>query len=318
MVIVVLCMVIMLSVLLLAFNQESRANFDAVEEFKKSAQALNCARAGLSIATAAVRDSADARFDQSQQRLFSGENPVILDQGQCLITVSGESGKLNVNLLKDRSGKLNRMMIEQLLRVIDRLNEQRDDDSIVDYGIVPAIIDWIDSDDEVTSLPFITYKNVGAESGYYDQPGLGYKCRNAPVETVEELLPVKGMSAETLDRLRESLTVYGDGKININTASRLVLESLSEKMDSALAQVIIDRRRLKPFESIAELRELPGMTAGLYSEISGILTVDPADRYYKVTSRGDVEDVARTVSAILRINEETRRVEVVFYKELRG
>lgn len=316
--IVVLCMVVMLSVLLLAFNRESRANLYAVDDFRKSAQALNCARAGVNIVIAAVKDSADPHLDKSSKNLFSGEKAVALDQGECLIKVSEESGKLNVNFLSDKNGTLNRARIEHLLKLIDNLNKDGSDDSRIDYGIVPSIIDWIDSDDEVTSLPFVKHKNRGAESGYYGRSGLSYKCRNAPVETIEELLLVKGISPEAFERLRDHLTVYGDGKINVNSASGLTLASLSENMDAALAQVIIERRRLKPFENVAELRDLPGMTDGLFYAISRTLTVDPKNRYYNVTVRGDVDSLDRTVTAILRMNEKSKSVDVVLYRELEG
>ena len=318
MVVIVLCMVVMLSVLLLIFNEESRANLSAVEDFRKSAQALNCARAGLNIAIAAVKNSPDTHLGKSAKGLFSGENPIAIDQGECVIAVSEESGRLNINLLKEENGKLNRIGIDQLLKLIDTLNQDGSDDSQIDYGIVPSIIDWIDSDDEITSLPFVKHKNQGAESGYYSRLDPSYPCRNASVETIEELLLVKGMSPDVFGRLRDYLTVYGDGKININSASKLMILSLSEKMDAALAQVIIERRRLKPFESVAELRDLPGMTDSLYVEISRTLTVDPKDRYYNVTSRGGVEGLDRTVAAIIRMNEKTKSVEVVLYRELKG
>jgi general secretion pathway protein K len=258
------------------------------------------------------------KFEKSLQNLFSGENAVALDQGECLIKVSEESGKLNVNLLKEKSGKLNRAGIDHLLSLIDNLNRDKSYDSPIDYSIVPSIIDWIDSDDLVTSLPFIKHKNRGAESGHYSRSSPSYRCRNATVETIEELLPVNGMSSETLGRLRDYLTIYGDGKINLNSASKLTLASLSAEMDAALAQVIIERRRFKPFETVAELRELPGMTDSLYNAISGTLTVDPTARYYNVTSRGDVDGLARTVTAILGMNEKTKSVEVILYRELKG
>ena len=315
-VIVVLCMVVMLSVLLIAFNQESRANLQKVEDFRKSAQALNCARAGLNVAIMAVKNSRETHFDKSPENLFSSEKTIALDQGQCSLTVSEETGKININHLKEENGKLNRMSIDHLLRLIDMVNLDGAGDFRIDYSIVPSIIDWTDSDDEVTTLPFIKHRNQGAESGYYGRSSTAHKCRNAPVETVEELIGVKGMSPEVLERLRGYLTVYGDGKINLNSASGFVLASLSEQMDTTLAKDIIDRRKLKPFESVSELREIPGMTKGLYYEISRMLTVKPKDRYYSVTSQGDVGGLDRTVKAIIRINEKTNRVETILYREL--
>ena len=317
-IIVVLCMVVTLSVLLLIFNEESRANLSAVEDFRMSAQALNYARAGLNVVIAAAAASSGADVDPSQPNLTSGESTISIDRGECRIKVTQESSKLNVNLLKDAGGKLDRTKIDHLLRLIDTLNRDAAAESNIDYSIVPAIIDWIDTDDEVTSLPFVKHKNMGAESSYYRRSSPPYKCRNAPIETIEELLQVKGMSPEVLDRLRDCLTVYGDGKININSVSKLMLESLSEEMDATLARIIIERRRLKPFESVDELLELPGMSDSLYLSISKTLTVDPKGEYYKVTVRGGVDRIVRTVSAIIRTNEKTRNVEVVLYKEPNG
>ena len=315
-VIVVLCMIIMLSVLLLGFNYESRSNLRSVDDFRNSEQVLNCARAGLNIAIATAKDTPNIHNNKSLLNLFSGEYTFAIDEGKCSITISEESGKLNVNYLKDENGKLNQTRIEQLLRLIDLLSQNEAGHSNIGYGLVPSIIDWTDRDDQVEFLPFIKNDNLGAESSYYSQLKPPYKCRNKSLETTEELLLIKGITPHIFDRIRDYLTVYGDGKINVNCAPKLVLESLSENMDAALAQLIIDRRKFKPFESIAELRDIPGMTDGLYQAISKVTTVEPKDQYYHVTSHGDNGHLDRTVTAILRRNTETKNIDVILYKEL--
>jgi general secretion pathway protein K len=315
-VVVVLCMVIMLSVLLLGFNYESRSNLHTVDDFRKSQQSLNCAKAGLNIAIAAAKDTPDIHNDKSLLNLFSGEETFAVDEGKCSITISEESGKLNVNYLKDVNGNMDRTRIEQLLRLIDLLSQKEVGYSDIGYGFVPSIIDWTDSDDQVECLPFIKNDNLGAESSYYSQLKQPYRCRNKSLETTEELLLVKGITPQIFDRVHDYLTVYGDGKINVNCAPKLILESLSEDMDPTLAQLIIDRRKFKPFESIAELRDMPGMTDGLYQTINKVTTVKPTDQYYHVTSRGDVGSIGRTATAILRRNTETGNIGVVLYKEL--
>jgi len=314
--VVVLCMVIMMSVLLLGFNYESRTNLRSVDDFRKSQEALNCAKAGLNIAIAAARDTPDIHNDKSLLNLFSGEETFAVDEGKCSITISDESGKLNVNHLKDKNGNLNRTRIDQLLRLIDLLSQKEAGHSDIGYGLVPSIIDWTDGDDEIECLDFIKNDNLGAESSYYNQLKPPYKCRNKPLETTEELLLVQGITPRVFDRIRDYLTVYGDGKINVNCAAKLVLESLSENMDPALAQLIIDRRKLKPFESTAELRDIPGMTDGLYLAINKMTTVEPKDQYYHVTSRGEAGSHNRTVTAILRRNMETKSIDMILYKEL--
>lgn len=313
--VVVLCMVILLAVMLFGFNIESRLNLRAVDGSKRSEQALNCARAGLNIAIAAIRTATDTQTDKMLQDLLSGENTFDVANGTCSINVVEESSKLNVNLLKNKNGRLNRTRIDQLLRLIDRLNENRSHHCYIGYTLVPSIIDWTDNDDQVTYLPFIKNENLGAESIYYGQLKNPYYCKDGSLDTTEELLLVKGVTMQVYNRIRDYVTVYGDGRININYASQTVIESLSEKMDPALAQMIINQRRFKPFENISELRNVPGMTNEIYNSVIKTADVTMTDRYYYVTSSGNVDRFGCTIIAVLRKNGKTKNIEIVLYKE---
>jgi general secretion pathway protein K len=314
--VVVLCMVIMLGILLFGFNHKSRAGLLTADDLRTSEQALNCARAGLNIAIAAVRNTEDILTNKKLHDLLSGENTVSLDGGNCSITVTEESGRLNINLLIDENGKINRTIIDQLLRLIDLLNRENFGDFHISYELVPSIIDWIDSDNEVTYLPFIKHENSGAESDYYTGLTPPYDCRNNSLETTEDILLIKGVTRQVFGCLRDFITVRGDDKVNINWASKHVIQSLSENMDPVLAQMIIDRRKIKPFGSIMELREIPGLTDGIYQAIEKTVTVSPAKQYYRVISQGSVDGLSRTTVAVLARNTETKNVDVILYKEL--
>ncbi|MFC1634997.1 type II secretion system minor pseudopilin GspK [Planctomycetota bacterium] len=314
-VVVVLCMVMMLSVLLLGFHYKARANLLSVDDFRKSEQALHCAQAGLNIAIAAFQDSPARHTNKLRLSLLSGGNTFTVGEGQCSVTISEETGKLNVNFLKDKSGKLNRSKIDQVLRLFDLLNQQKDTQPKISYGLVPSIIDWIDRDDQVTYLPFIRSEARGVESSYYNKLKPPYLCKNGLLETTEELLLVKGITPDVFDRVSDYLTVYGDGEININYASTFVLRSLSEEMDLALAQLIVDRRKQEPFESVAELRDLPGMTERIYNTIRRSTTVKPANDHYQIISQGSVDQQNRTVVAILNKNVATKNIDMILYKE---
>jgi general secretion pathway protein K len=314
--VVVLCMVIMLGILLLGFNHKSRAGLLAVDNLRMSEQALNCARAGLNIAIAAVRNNEDLQTNRKLQNLLSGENTVSLDEGSCSITVTEESGRLNINLLIDENGKINRTIIDQLLRLIDLLNRENFGDFHISYELVPSIIDWIDSDNEVTCLPFVKHENSGAESDYYSNLTPPYRCRNNSFETTEDILLIKGVTQQVFGCLRDFITVRGDDKININWASKHVIQSLSESMDPVLAQMVIDRRKIKPFGSVMELREIPGLTDRIYQAIEKTVTVSPTEKYYRVTSKGIADGLSSTTIAILARNMETKNVDVILYKEL--
>ena len=299
-VIVVLCMVMMLSVLLLDFHYEARTDLKAVDDFRQSEQALHCSRAGINIAIAAIKGSADNRIGKSCPSLLARETTFAVGKGRCSVTISEESGKLNINFLKDESGKLNQVAIEHVLRLFDLLNQQKDTRSQISYGLVPSIM----------------CEATGAESRYYSQLKSPYACKNAPFEIVEELLQVKGMTPDVFDRLSDYVTVYGDGRINVNYAPALVLQSLSEEMDAGLAQLIVDRRQLEPFGSVDELKDIPGITESIYSTIRRNLTVEPANDHYHVISQGSVGRFSHTAVAILNKNVSTNNVDLVLYKEL--
>lgn len=314
--IVVLGAVLALSALLFGFHHTVQAKLSTVHSFYRAEQASNCARAGLNIAVAALRTAEDLCNDSRFSKLVTGKAPIPVADGTCSVTIVEENGFLNVNCLKRQTGELDRTRIDQLLRLIDLLNRQKPDAPRIEYGIVPAILDWIDPDDDLTHLPFVQHDNLGAEEAYYRPLDPPRQCRNRPVDVLDELLPVKGMTPDVLTRLRDSLTTFGDGKININAAPKLVLECLSEQMYPAVVQMILNRRRLKPFTSVAELREMPGMTDNLLLAIKDTITTGQEERYYRVLSRGTVDDLSITVEAVLRRNTQAGNVDIVQYREL--
>jgi general secretion pathway protein K len=314
--VVVLCTIIMLGVLLFSFNRESRDNLLASDALKNSAQALSCAEAGLNVAMAALKRSDALAANGKLMSLLAGEKEIALADGTCVVTVCEESGKLNLNLLKTSTGTLDRTRIDQALRLIDLLNRSDLEASPIGYGLVPAIIDWTDSDEETTSLAFVAHDNRGAESDYYRDLDPPYRSKNAPLDTTEELLLIKAVTPDVFDRIRDYVTVKGDGKININNASQLVIESLSENMDPALAQMIVSRRREKPFSNLAELRDIPGMTTAVYQAVRKTATVRPEDNYYQVTSRGSAAGSDQTIVALIQRKADANKLEIIQYKEL--
>jgi general secretion pathway protein K len=314
--IVVLGMVMMLTVLLLGFSHKARTNLTVVDDFMKSEQAINCARAGLNIAIAAVRNSHDTQKNEKLEDLFLKENTFSIGEGGCSVIIKSENAKLNVNMLIDKNGKPDRTRIEQMLRLIELIKLEHGEHLGIGYRLVPAIMDWIDNDNEVTYLPFVKYANSGAESGFYNQLDNPYKCKNAPLDTTEELLLVKGITPEIFELLQDHVTVYSDGKININCASKPVIQSLSERIDPVLAQMIMDQQKFDPVNDITDLREIPGMTESVYGKIKKLVTAGTAGQYYHVQSRGTVGQINRTVTAIIKRDTGTKNIEVLVYKEL--
>ena len=95
--------------------------------------------------------------------------------------------------------------------------------------IVDCIMDWRDADKD--------HHLSGAEDDYYESLDPPYKAKNRNLDSVEELLLVKGFKPEYLygsndiRPMYDLITTSGDGSININTVSRDVLEMMGTGSD---------------------------------------------------------------------------------------
>ncbi|MCM8796061.1 MAG: general secretion pathway protein GspK [Candidatus Omnitrophica bacterium] len=131
-----------------------------------------------------------------------------------------EESKININ-------KISQPILERLFRLVGL-------DEIQAQELAAAVIDWRDSDSEL-SLPI-----GSAEDAYYRNLKYPYEAKDADFEVLEEVLLVKGMDENIFTKIKNYITIYGDGKININTASRVVLLALGLNQD--LVEKIISFR----------------------------------------------------------------------------
>ena len=98
--------------------------------------------------------------------------------------------------------------------------------------LVASLSDWIDPDNNELS--------DGAEDDYYQDNDMPYHCKNDSLDYLEELLMVRGFTYSIIDQIRDLVTVYGTGAVNINTATRVVLLLLG--LDESLVEVIVEFR----------------------------------------------------------------------------
>ena len=327
--IVVLAMVALLTVILVEFAYESRIGLHIADNDYRSTQALNCADAGISIASVLLREY-DARDETKAdiRQMLSGSTKIRVGAGYCTLSFEEEAGKININAFRTRTGGIEADRVKQLLRLIYHMNQDRKDREPISYSLVAAMIDWVDADDAPTLLPSIERENKGAEKDYYESLPRPYTCKNAPYDTLDEVVLVKGMTRELFegergdpepgrpkrDGMRRYLTIYGDGKIDINHAPPRVIQSLSEQIDDALARKIIEYRNARPFTRVSDILEVEGMTREIYSLIRRCITTSPNPRYYRVTATGVAEDFTRRVQVVMRKSSD--RVHVVLREEL--
>jgi len=104
--------------------------------------------------------------------------------------------------------------------------------------IAGSIVDWRDSDGTIASSSAgLLY---GAENDYYQGLDPAYMCKNADFNHINELSVVRGVTKDIMDKIKPYITVYGNGKVNINTASGPVLNALIGPGFPDLAEKIVD------------------------------------------------------------------------------
>jgi len=130
---------------------------------------------------------------------------------------------------EERKININKATYDVLKNLFETVAETISQDA---EEIADSIIDWRDEDDEA--------RDNGAEDGYYSMRVPGYRCKNGDFIILEELLLVKGVTPEIFDKVRERVTVYGAGAVNINTADEIVLRVLG--MDEELSGKFMDFR----------------------------------------------------------------------------
>ena len=120
-------------------------------------------------------------------------------------------------------------------------------DAVTVDGLAQAIIDWRDEDD---------FRRLrGAERDDYLKAGARELPRNGPFESVDEWRFVRGMSSAILSTVRDDLTVFGSGQVNVNTAGVPVLMSVSGITLLAAESIVQAQRADRRIENVQQLTD---------------------------------------------------------------
>ena len=248
-------------------------------------------------------DSEDRKFFDSLQEDWADPekiNEVIaefpFDDGSIELTITDELGKIQVNALvvypdSREFNEEQKAIWEKILNYF--VTDEDSFEFVGTTGIVGCIKDWLDTgdDDSITGIN-------GAESDYYLDLDPPYKCKNGPIEHLDELVLVKGIDPENfysvgeMFQLPKYVTVYGmsdsskdnkinndikarkngnsftfEGKININTAELPVLSVLFEDEDENLAVDLIEYRDERTLDGAFKN---PVDSENWYRNVSGI------------------------------------------------
>ncbi len=199
-----------------------------------------------------ARSLADAAFKRTAAEFSLNVPPRLGVKG----ALSTEKGTAQYRVEdENRRINLNRAAADVLLNLFRDIGKMGEDEA---SRLAYAVIDYRDKDDHLSQ-----YQDGGSEADSYRSAGLPHSPKNADFETIAELLFVKGMTKDSYFLVGNYITIYGNGKVNINTADRAVLEAIG--LHSGVAEKIVSMRASSGAEeAFPSLAAIPQRFTGPY------------------------------------------------------
>jgi general secretion pathway protein K len=318
--IMVLWVIAILSVIVLEFSFAMRTEVNIAKNYKEETQLYAMAEGGVQRAIAELIYKQDPRVQQKrnknleeippeQREWVTDGRPYSLpfEQGTCEVRITSEAGKVNINMVAEAT----------LRKIIGQLGLEGEARDVV----VDSILDWRDPDD--------LYRVNGAENDYYRSLKEPYDCKNGNLDSIEELLLVRGITPDLFYGkketkkaeegvksegigLRDIFSIYSSGgQIDINSAPSPVLRVVLG-IPNEVAQSIIKTREEKGFQNQVELLQKVPELSSFIGGIAGLIAYSSMTSYYTIESRGKSKEggAVRGVKVIVKID----RIEKTGYK----
>jgi general secretion pathway protein K len=310
--ILVILIVSILVTVTLEINRSSRAEVYDATNLSDSIKLLYIAKSGFHAGIGLLlvdKNNFDALFeDWADVKLIARKSRTLFKDGYFDVPIEDESGKIQINRLVTGNA-FNEDVKGLMIRLLNQPEFGLEEKRIVE--ILEAMKDWIDNDDEITGTG-------GAERAYYSTLENPYTTKNGPLDCIDELLMIKGMTRKLYygtretPGLRQLLTVYGDGRININTAPKQVLRALSADMTVEAADKMDVYRRNKDNDLTNIL---------WYQKVTGMVNITLDSRMitttssiFRIVSTGILHQMSQTVSGVIKRETDRKMVKILSWK----
>lgn len=280
----VLVVVALLSALLTDWAFSTLVDLRLTETFRDSNRAYYLARGGVEVGRQLLWMDKNEYDTPTEMWGVGIPSYPVSDEATVSISIVDADGRFNLNKVVDNLGENpNPLMRDRFRRLLVHL-EIDDPEALSD-----ALIDWIDRNQATSPR--------GAENPWYQGLPAPLASKDGPLDTIDELLLVKGFTAEIVQKLTPHVTVAGVSRLNLNSAGKDLLLIWDSDVTASAIEQLLKRRQEKPFKSLAEVQEALGMET--YSALNRNIDIAVVSQFYLVSSVAQVNDGVRTVEVLL-------------------
>jgi len=247
----VLIIVTLLTSILMELSYSTLIEQRLTETFRDNTRAYFLARGGITAGQKLLLSDHN-EFDSPTESWGGGISNYPVGEGFVSLTVGDLGGKLAINSLVIGNNPQT-VIVDRFYRLLSMLEVDEPGE------LTAGIIDWLDQGDgtfQLIQTDNLEIPVTGAENLYYQSLPVPYACKNGPMESLEELLLVKGFTEKIFKIVSPYLSVADNKLININTAEYQVIRSLSANIGEQTAELIIESRRNAPIKAINDLKTL--------------------------------------------------------------
>lgn len=329
----------MLSMIVTSFAFDAHLEGKVVSYTRRRLKAEQFALSGFELAKSYLRHSSeitgnetdeeredDPRYEQARdirhgrtahvEYTFLGSSGE--EEGTVSVDIEPESARRNVNTLTEEDW-------ERILDAVGMPETYWPD-------LIDSFYDWTDEDDYE--------RENGAETGdYYEGLDPPYGAANAPLDSVRELLLIRGFTEAVLtggvydpdgrgdagtvisNGIERLLSVHGDGKININSVPNspdgwMLLMSMPGVEDEDVAKAILEERDIgenlnasdEDVHAFVSLEDARSRLANIVDgeEFFGGIAI--GSQIFRITCIGAVGRVTKRISAVVFTDGDVWRV----------
>ncbi|MCX5667987.1 MAG: type II secretion system protein GspK [Candidatus Omnitrophica bacterium] len=223
------------------------------------------------------------------------------EAGKTYYGMTDEERKININ-------KADQLVLTTLLGKDNKAAEENRDYE----NVAASIVNW---------RGMARAPGGGAWDDDYETLAAPYKCKHADFSAIEELMLVKGMKPELFDSIKDYVTVYGDGKVNINTATERVMRAcgLGENLIAGIMNVRNGRDLTAGTKDDGLVNDITPEAAARWNiafdanEKNALNNFTTGSNYFRIESKGAVDRSKISARIVCVIDRKAKRLK--YYRE---